>query len=768
MMMTKMKTLQQLLLLLLLALLLLLSCPGATTARMMGIQIQQQSSVLEQQEMVTTTMTTTRQECRASGGIVVADVGDGSSRLPEYRCASNGQAIAAVIYTLPEEEPSDEGEVCCGGGSAAAAAAGAEQPRPTLTREECQQDARGGSIVGDIGNGAIFEPDYVCESNGQAPLGNIVDEPLAIDGEVCCGPPAAAAVPFAAALPEMTRDECLGISSTRTVVVADDDARGMCESSNGYKVEPLGSIVPPGFVGSELCCPLLEVPPGDTASPLLPFFTAEQCLSMNGEVVGDIGNGAIFEPDYVCKSSGKKPFAIIATFPFNEGAPVAVEGSVCCAPGNHNDEPPTMSRDECSQLGGLIIYDIGDGSSRRADYRCDSNGLGIVGLVVAMPGEPLSFEGEVCCGAASTEAAESPILESPSSPVLQLQEFTRQECLENSGVVVGDIGDGATRRDDFICDSSGEPILAIIVPIDGEPIAKDGEVCCGPMVVNRQECTTDLSGIIVSDVGDGSSRRPDYRCESSGEPILAIIVPAEGEPISDEGEVCCGPKIVNRQECTMELNGIIVHDVGDGSSRRPDYLCVGSGEPILAFIVPIEGEPLSEEGEVCCGAEPIIVNRQECTNDLDGIIVQDIGDGSSRRPGYLCQSSGEPILAIIVPAEGEPVAREGEVCCGAESGTEVLFPEMTRDECELEYDGVIVGDIGDRMTLRDDYLCITNGEPILGVIVSSSSPDEFIAVEGEVCCGLADSEDEVDERCKLFCQCSNSVSGWFRRHFGSD
>jgi hypothetical protein len=524
-------------------------------------------------------------------------------------------------------------------------------------------------------------------------------------------------------LPEMTRDECLGISRTRTIVVANDEnARGKCQSSNGGYQDvqpPIGIIVG----GEELCCPLLlEVPPAGSSIEL-PFFTTEQCFSMKGQVVGDIGNGAIFEPDYVCESSGKKPFGIIATIPLNhDGAPVAVavEGSVCCGPPirgggqGGNDEPPTMSRDECTQLGGLIIYDRGDGSSRRPDYRCDSNGLGILGLVVATrPDEPLSFEGEVCCGAATATAVEPILVESPSSSSSSssLQEFTRQECLENSGVIVGDIGDGATRRDDYVCASSGEPILAIIVPaVDGEePIAKDGEVCCGgPMVVNRQECTMELGGIVVHDVGDGSSRRPQYRCDSNGKPILAIIVPAVGEPISKEEEVCCG------------------------------------------------------------AAEPVIVTRQECTDHLDGFIVQDIGDGSSRRPGYLCKSSGEPILAIVVPTKGEPIGREGEVCCGAATGTALSFPAVTRDECELEYDGVVIGDIGDGMTLRDDYRCITNGEPIIGVIMPSSTSDENIAIEGEVCCGLADSEDEVDERCNWFCQCSKSVNGWFRHHFGSD
>lgn len=63
--------------------------------------------------------------------------------------------------------------------------------RPSLTSAQCQ--AQGGTVVGDIGDGAIHRPDYVCES-GQPPMGTIVaeqGEPIAIEGAVCC--PAAGA-----------------------------------------------------------------------------------------------------------------------------------------------------------------------------------------------------------------------------------------------------------------------------------------------------------------------------------------------------------------------------------------------------------------------------------------------------------------------------------------------------------------------------------------------------------------------------------------------
>ena len=58
--------------------------------------------------------------------------------------------------------------------------------RAELTRAECTEG--GGTVQGDIGDGAIHRPDYTCPS-GKAPIGTIVPtegEPIAIEGAVCC------------------------------------------------------------------------------------------------------------------------------------------------------------------------------------------------------------------------------------------------------------------------------------------------------------------------------------------------------------------------------------------------------------------------------------------------------------------------------------------------------------------------------------------------------------------------------------------------------
>jgi hypothetical protein len=58
--------------------------------------------------------------------------------------------------------------------------------RKSLPQEECT--AQGGTVVGDIGDGATQRPDYLCPS-GKKPLGNIAPPaggPVAIEGAVCC------------------------------------------------------------------------------------------------------------------------------------------------------------------------------------------------------------------------------------------------------------------------------------------------------------------------------------------------------------------------------------------------------------------------------------------------------------------------------------------------------------------------------------------------------------------------------------------------------
>lgn len=52
--------------------------------------------------------------------------------------------------------------------------------RREISQEDCT--AKGGTLVGDIGDGATHKPDFRCPS-GSPPIGSV---PLGVEGSVCC------------------------------------------------------------------------------------------------------------------------------------------------------------------------------------------------------------------------------------------------------------------------------------------------------------------------------------------------------------------------------------------------------------------------------------------------------------------------------------------------------------------------------------------------------------------------------------------------------
>jgi hypothetical protein len=52
-----------------------------------------------------------------------------------------------------------------------------------------------------------------------------------------------------------------------------------------------------------------------------------------------------------------------------------------------------------------------------------------------------------------------------------------EQCEAQGGSIIGDIGDGATHRADYVC-PSGKPPLGTIAPPAGGPIPVEGAVCC--------------------------------------------------------------------------------------------------------------------------------------------------------------------------------------------------------------------------------------------------------------------------------------------------
>jgi hypothetical protein len=84
--------------------------------------------------------------------------------------------------SAPSETPAAKPSEVEPSASPSDAAAG----RPDLTAEVCE--AGGGTVVGDIGDGATQRPGYRCPS-GAEPTGNIrapEGGPIGVEGSVCC------------------------------------------------------------------------------------------------------------------------------------------------------------------------------------------------------------------------------------------------------------------------------------------------------------------------------------------------------------------------------------------------------------------------------------------------------------------------------------------------------------------------------------------------------------------------------------------------------
>ena len=284
-----------------------------------------------------------------------------------------------------------------------------------------------------------------------------------------------------------------------------------------------------------------------------------------------------------------------------------------------------------------------------------------------------------------------PVLLLSSASSIVSATVSRQECENQGGQVVGDIGNGAIFSPNYVCENSGEAPTAIVVPEPGEPIATEGEVCCGGTASNASflseaDCQA-RDGVVIEDVAD-----------CNGFPPIGVMSATGRSELAGVQQVCC-PNDVNdgsgiglplpdpadreettRDDCLQEYGGEIVGDIGNGAIFKASYRCESNGLPPIANIIQdFSTGNIAIEGEVCCGAEVEIVQdtlppdgtaerdiitREECIED-GGEIVGDIGDGSTLQPDYVCESNGESPIANI--GQGDPIATEGEVCCASVS-----------------------------------------------------------------------------------------------------
>jgi hypothetical protein len=83
------------------------------------------------------------------------------------------------------------------------------------------------------------------------------------------------------------------------------------------------------------------------------------------------------------------------------------------------------------------------------------------------------------CGSKSSPAPETPTTTPDAAAPSARPSISTADCEAQGGEVVGDIGDGAVHRSDYVCASGGPPIGSIANnAAAGEPVAVEGSVCC--------------------------------------------------------------------------------------------------------------------------------------------------------------------------------------------------------------------------------------------------------------------------------------------------
>ena len=67
------------------------------------------------------------------------------------------------------------------------------------------------------------------------------------------------------------------------------------------------------------------------------------------------------------------------------------------AAGHEQGSDTSLTAQQCTDQGGEVVGDIGDGATSQPDYKCAKSGLPPIGHIAAEPGKPMAIEGAVCC-----------------------------------------------------------------------------------------------------------------------------------------------------------------------------------------------------------------------------------------------------------------------------------------------------------------------------------------------------------------------------------
>lgn len=109
--------------------------------------------------------------------------------------------------------------------------------------------------------------------------------------------------------------------------------------------------------------------------------------------------------------------------------------------------------------------------------------------------------------------------------------LTVDQCKTQGGAIVGDIGDGATHRDDYLCEGGKAPLGNVRLGIEGSVCCPVGPPTAEPTTWSEAECEA-KGGVVVGDIGDGATGRPEFRCPS-GKPSMSRV------RVGRDGGACC-------------------------------------------------------------------------------------------------------------------------------------------------------------------------------------------------------------------------------------
>eukprot|EP00934_Nitzschia_sp_Nitz4_P002132 Nitzschia sp. Nitz4//scaffold40_size135432//109270//110964//NITZ4_003263-RA/size135432-processed-gene-0.49-mRNA-1//1//CDS//3329551276//2132//frame0 len=467
-----------------------------------------------------------REDCEAHGGLVVGDIGDGSIFAPSYTCEADNLPPVDFIVYADNEAIAIEGEVCCGGDWSTSESTPPQEPEPEADVDSSHEACHnvGGIIVDenevsqiadafsctrltsstdstpieyccedivvatDDGPPGIFTREHcvdaggtvvetvlqegstsLCESKGLLPIADIINLETGSPGAACCGGP----------LPHTMYEQCLNEGG---IVIHDETE--LLDFNATHNCDPLpGSPAP-----LELCCKLR-----DTHQNYVEY-TRQECKDIEGIIESVTTENADEIKSPICETNKQVPYGVIVE---EDGGSTA---KVCCGPEPFQNEDDIHN---CVRQGGLVVVDESELAEMEAnDFVCDP--MTSTAATTADDEDPIEVIPTYCC--LPSEPSEEGDPEQPSVDPVTRAEYTKQECLDAGGEVVGDIGDGAVFTNDYKCESNGLPPLANVVSSD-LPIAVEGEVCCGaasggdPEYISAEECEA-LGGMVVSSLAE--------------------------------------------------------------------------------------------------------------------------------------------------------------------------------------------------------------------------------------------------------------------------